>query len=83
MTDVTGLINSNVRIQFAGAKLSGYTTGVTNIHNCTAKFTKIVRSLYFVVRLEIIIPRPIAIRPSCTKTMGRIIQAAQFGETSP
>ena len=47
---------------------NGYTTGVAYINNCTANPINTVRSLYFVVIDEMIIPRP-SPRPAMMRMM--------------
>ena len=41
-----------------GTELSGYIIGVAYINSCVPKLTKKLKSLYLVVRDEIIIPNP-------------------------
>ena len=50
--------NSTILLYFAGIELIVYTTGVTYIKSCIPKDNNIVKSLYFVVIDENIIPKP-------------------------
>ena len=57
ITDVIGL-SIIIHLYFSERKDNGYTTGVANISNCTPNPTRNLRSLYFVVNDEMIIPNP-------------------------
>ena len=80
---VTGLHNAAVRIQPWGSWDKGYTTGVPYIQSCIPNSTSTNRSLYFVVKLEIMIPTPIPIRPSCKSRNGRTNHSSKCGLTFP
>ena len=61
----------------------GYTTGVAYIHSDTPKSTNTVRSRYFVVMLEMMMPKPMPRMPRCTSSTGIISHHSQWGCTTP
>lgn len=69
-TEVIGF-NAEKILYFSGIILRGYTIGVANIHNWTAKDITKVKSLYFVVKADIKIPNPKPKRAIWKITNGR------------